>query len=316
VVKEQLNARLDYQVVKANRNQIDFIFDNFCKNEKLRNVVIGFTAVDSLGDILGYLLIGEKEVPLPLNGADWWVHRLFIRDDFRRRGIASAILKEAIKHAGQSNIRHITGSANPTLRAQSFWFKHGFSGSRYGKIQDDPAYPLVCGNYHRMISRRVGDAAEVNEKPRSGYRISETGGERLDSTFDKLLDRSMTFYSDKRAGLFGLTAIDDDGNILGDIALLSDELAAPLDGEQWHIPYIFVNPEHRRMGIATNLLRETIRRAREARVSQMFCAQNTSDAEIIGFWDANRFAIFHWSHVGPNTRVDAALHVESSNILC
>jgi GNAT superfamily N-acetyltransferase len=316
VVTEQLNARLDYQVVKANRNQIDFIFDNFCKNEKLRNVVTGFAAVDSLGDILGYLLVAEKEAPPPLNGVDWWVHRLFIRDDFRRRGIASAILKEAIKHAGQSNIRHITGSANPTLRAQSFWFKHGFTGCRYGKIQDDPEYPLGCGNYHRVISRRVGDAAAVNEKPQSGYRISETGGERLDSIFDKLSERNISFYSDKRAGLFGLTAIDDDGNVLGDIALLSDELAAPLDGEQWHIPYIFVSPEHRRTGIATNLLREAIRRAREARVSQIFCMQKEPDAEIIGFWDANLFDMFHWSHLGSNTLVYAALRVESSNILC
>ena len=307
--KGNLNAQANYQVLKASKEQKDLVFDQFYKNESKRDVGIVFIAVDG-ENIIGYLVVEEKTVPPPLNGTDWFVWNIFTRTEFRRQGIASALLKETIKHAEQANVRHLIGSCTNTP-AHMFWFKHNFCFFPYGPKIDNENNPNEHGNRPHMIFYRINKTEKENLKKQENYQIIKADKKRLHWIFDKyILNVSPQFFQDKREDISGLIAVDKDENILGFITAFPYELGSPIDGIQWVIPCIFVHPEIRRQGIDYALIREIINAAKESDVKQLTCLFLNEEASE--FWYNNNFDICIYYIMNSNDGkmpVSAALRI-------
>ena len=300
--------KINYKVGKANQEQMELVFDKFYKSEKRKDISVIFIAFDDSKNIIGYLVIEEKTIEPPLSGINWWIWHIYTQPELRRQGIASALLEETIKHAKQENVRHLQGSANPTLKANMFWFKNNFCFFRYGQKIDNTNNPEEYGNYSKMIFYRIDKIKKENQKEQTGYRIIKADKEQANYIFDEyILNINPEYFKDKRNDIFTFSAIDKDENIAGFIMAYADEMYAPLEGNQWLIPYIFVSPELRRQGIGSALVREIIKSAKEANITQLTAVRVQDATE---FWYNNNFDMFYWSAVGKvNTAVVAGLRL-------
>jgi len=308
-------VKKNYHVVKADKKQIEFLYETRWKSsnttkEEQKNRII-FLAFDEIENILGVLTAMETPVPEPLYGINWFILSINIQMEYRRQGIASALIKEAVVHAKQENVMCFYGSADPTLQAHMLYFKQNFCFLRYGKICDDYNKPLEYGNYHHMFFNRL-DKLNKSIKKQEKYRIINTDKESLDWIFNeyviKTSPQAAEFYRDKKEEIFGFTAIDDDNKILGFITAREDEMYAPLENIQWWIPYIFIYPEFRRQGIGTNLVQELIKSAKKSNVMQLTSTFKNEDATE--FWYDNNFDIYFWGQNSDGTRtVSAAMRI-------
>jgi len=150
--------------------------------------------------------------------------------------------------AKKANIRHLQGGCTNTP-AHMFWLKHNFLFFKYGRKFDDKNILHEYGNYPHMITYRINKTEEKIIK-QEYYLITKADKEQLNWIFNEyILFESVPFFHDKKESIFGLTAVDKDGNILGFITAFADELGSPLESIQWWIPYIFVQPELRHQGI-------------------------------------------------------------------
>ena len=159
-----------------------------------------------------------------------------------------------------------------------------------------------------MIFYRIDRTKQECYKEHDDYRIIKANKEQANSIFDEyILNLNPDYFKDKRENIFALTALDRNENIAGFIVAYLDEMYAPLDGTQWIIPYIFVYPELRRQGIASALVREIIKYAKESNVTQLIAVRAQDATE---FWYNNNFDMFHWSAVGKvNIAVVAGLRI-------
>jgi GNAT superfamily N-acetyltransferase len=299
----QKETAVSYRVTRADERQTKLIFDYYYKVEKLRNSAIVFVALDEGENIIGYIVLEEKPVPPPVGGADWFIWSIFTLPDLRRRGIASALIGETVESARRAGARQLSGSANATLKACAFWYKHGFCLLRYGRKNDDAEKPEWYGNYSHMIFRRVDDD-NAGEQKKRGFRIIRADKARMDTIFDEyILGINEQFYRDKRNEVFGFIAVDEDENEVGFIAGRADERYAPFEGTEWWIPYIFVRPEHRRRGVGAALLRAMENAADEANIPQLLGATETEAESSALFWRANGFSVFYWSRFGGSEQI-------------
>ena len=274
------------KVGKANEEQINLIFERFYKDSAKRINSVIFVAIDDEENIIGYILIEEKRIPPPLNGTDWFIWNIFTLPELRQQGIAAALLKETIKHAEQANIRQLIGSCTNTP-AHLFWLKHKFCFIMYGQKIDNANNPHEHGNYSHMIFYRL-NKTEKEIPINQDYQIIKSDIEQLHWIFDEhILNDGLKFFHDKREDIFGLTAIDKDNNILGIITAYAYELGSPLSGVQWFLPYIYVKPGLRQQEIAYNLIKEMIKFAQEADVTQLTCLFLSDEASE--FWYKNNF---------------------------
>jgi len=122
------------------------------------------------------------------------------------------------------------------------------------------------------------------------------------------LDNGVPFFQDKRDDIFGFLAVDADENVLGFITACPDELGAPLTGTRWLIPYIFVNAELRRQGIASALLGEMRKAAKQAGVLQLDAMRLGDESAL--FFNENNFAICAWYIMSGDVKpISAALRI-------
>jgi GNAT superfamily N-acetyltransferase len=299
----------NYRAARADAAQTACFVDTLYKPyQEKRERIIVFTADDENGENVGHLIIEEKPVPTPIGGTDWFVWNITARPDLRRRGIASAVLREAKTQAAQAGVRHIVGSANPTERACGFWLSHGFCFYKYGKRHEDASAPLSYGNYSHMIFYRVDRRAREMLQP-EGFRVIEVGRERLNRVMDECgFDAAAQILGYDMSAIFGLVAVDGNDNAVGVIAGYAEEMYAPLVGFQWCVPYMFVRPEVRRRGIGSALVRGMMRRAEDAGAAQLLCAN--PNEEYAGFWNANCFDMIFARHMAvASTTVLAAKRI-------
>ena len=197
--KEIQSNQIKYTVQKADKKQKNLVFKKFYKYKEKRDAAIVFVAAGKRKKIMGYLIAEEKAVPPPLNGEDWFIWQIYTLPAYRRQGIASALLNETIKQAERAGVRHLQGSANPTIEAHMFWFKHNFCFQRYGNICNDADRPLECGNYYHMIFYRIDKAAKENIKGQAAFRIIRAGKEHTEKIFDEhIYNKSAPFLRIKR----------------------------------------------------------------------------------------------------------------------
>jgi len=271
-----------YKVKKANQEQVDFIIENLYKHPNAKNYSIVFAAVDDDENIIGYLIAEEKTVPPPINGTDWFIWNIFLRPEYRRQGIGTAILNEVIKQARQKNIKHLIGSCTNTP-AHLFWLKHGFCFRRYGQIMEN-------GNVPHLIFYRLDKPKNAPVKTADNFCIVKAEQSRLDKFLnERIPEKYRLFVNENRDRIFGFTAVDNDKNIIGFITVCPYEIGEPIDGTQWLTPYIFVNEEHRRNGIGSVLLNEILVKAKEENIIQL--GSFWLDENAINFVYRNNFSL-------------------------
>jgi Acetyltransferases len=308
-MENSLSNQLNYKVVKASTEQTESIIDTVWNNPEIKQRIkdkckIIFIAVDENENILGRLIIEEKQIPPPLSGTDWWLYNLYVHRDFRRMGIASALIKEVIKYAKQANIIHLQGVANPTLQAHMFYNKHNFSFLRYSKKNEDVNSPLEYGNYGHVFFYRIEKYKISKTYKHKQYRILKLNKNQLNKIInDNILNINPEFPKDKINGLFGYTAVDAEGNTVGIIIGYADEMYAPLDGMCWWIPYILVHAELRRDGIGSVLIRKMARAAKAANIKQLNCTFPDDESE---FWHSINFDILFWKYLGSTNKIATA----------
>ena len=285
----KLNAPLKYEVARATNEQAEFIVEKLYKNTTQKNLSVVFAAVDEEENIIGYLVAEEKIVPPPISGTDWFIWNIYSRPELRRHGIGSAILNEVIKQAEQENVRHLLGSCTNTP-AHLFWLRHDFCFQIYGQKIDNVNRPDEHGNYSHMIFYRVSKTAKENLCDDINYKIIKAESEQLDYIFNEyIFEKAIPLFKDKKENIFGFTAVDDDGKVIGLITACPYDMGTPIDGMQWLVPYIFVNSEMRRKGIGSALLKRLIQSAKEENIKQISMF-NLGEDEI-GFLYNNNFDI-------------------------
>ena len=292
---------MNYEVVKANNAQMEFIFNKHWNNPEVRQKVremikFMFVAFDENENIIGYLSIDEKPVPPPINGTAWWICNINTYTAYRRNGIASAMVKEMIKHAEQTGIHHLEAVAQSTVEASMFWLKQNFSFRKCGKPSDD-------GNYQHIIFHRINKTEKTTPK----HNIVKADKSQVNLIIDEHL-ADVEFYKNKRDEMFALIAVDKDEQIIGFIAAYKDELGVPLTGTVWEVPYVYVRPELRRQRIGSALINEMAAVAESEKVKQLlFILISEDDSE---FWENNNLDMFFWKHLSPqNTIITAGLKI-------
>lgn len=290
-------GKIPYSICIANEEQRA----NIIKNPKWESAAI-YVAVDESGRIIGYIVVREEPVPLPLDGKYCWIMNLRVDPDFRRMGIATALVNEIKKQAELSDLMYLYGSADPTLEASMFWLKQGFSLNAYAKKQEDKNEPLKYGNYPHLMSYRVKRTVtpEILSgshciRPVQKQEINQLVRQYLETS--TMSEISKEFFMSKIEEFFGFVAIGEENNIIGHILAYADEMKAPIDGNRWFLK-LFVAPAYRRRGIGFALTKAMIQYAKGKDVMQLTTTE--SHEGDIGFWYRIGFDIFFWG-VNANT---------------
>jgi GNAT superfamily N-acetyltransferase len=312
-MEKNLNTPIDYRIVRANNEQMEWVFNKHWGNPEERQKArerfdIIFVAIDENENILGRLMVIEKPIPPPLNGIGWWIANINTYIAYRRKGIAAAMLDELKKHAEQAGISFLFGMAEPTRHASMFWFNNNFSLQKCGKQCDDKNNTEEYGNYQHIMFYRINKMTRVNTFTQKTYRIIKADKEQLDWIYNEhIINESPQragFYETNRNGFFGFAAIDDNEKIAGIITARADELDSPLIGTAWAISYIFVRPDLRRQGIGSALINEIIKAAEEAKIEQvLFIAMYEEAGE---FLNANNLDLFFWKHLSAQNKIISA----------
>lgn len=282
----------DFTICKANQEQRDYVFERVkIKDDDERNNAIVYVATDSDNQIIGRIVIKEKDVPSSIPGKYWYISNLFVHPEFRRKGIAAALVTEIKKQAEISKIVYLFGSSNPSVEASMFWLNQGFTMNAYGKRQEDNNKPLFFGNYSHMFSYCIRRKSLIADHTINNIKRAST--DDIQQVIDKYAstDQRKEFFMNKLKDLFGFLAIGDDGDIQGVIVAYPDSMQPPLDGTRLWIN-AFVEPECRNHGIGQSLVYEIYRYAKENGIIQL---TNTDGAgDDIGFWYEIGFDIFFW----------------------
>jgi len=296
--KKKARPGESYQVARADKKQTDIVFSKLYRDERKRDNAVVFVAHEGKA-VIGYSVVHEKQAPYPLGGTDWFVWNIYTRPEWRRRGVASALLQEIKKQAEEANVLHIQGSC-VEVPAHKFWNKHSFCAQRYGSTLND-------GTCSHMVFYRI-DKTEPQQNQHI-FRIVPAGKARLHGIFDEYIaDNGVPFFQNKRDNIFGFVAVDENENTLGFITACPDELGAPLTGTRWLIPYIFVNPELRRKGVATALLGELLQGAQRAGIAQVDALRLNDEAAL--FFYKNNFDLCVWYIMdGEEKPISAALRM-------
>lgn len=282
----------NFTICKANQEQRDYVFERVTiKDEQERKNAVVYVATDSDNQIIGRTVIKEKDVPAPISGKYWYIENLFVHPQFRRKGIASALVAEIKKQAELSNIVYLHGSANASVEASMFWLNQGFTMNAYGKRQEDRSKPLFFGNYFHFISYCINRKSLVADN--TLYNIKHASENEIQQVIEKYVtdEKRKAYFANKMNGLLGFVAIGEAGNIQRAIIAFPDSMQAPLDSMHlWIHP--FVEPECRNQGLGRSLVYKMYQYAKENDIIQLTNVDTSEDN--IGFWYEIGFDIFFW----------------------
>lgn len=105
---------------------------------------------------------------------------------------------------------------------------------------------------------------------------------------DRIIDRFKIHEKKENQKSFVYIAEDAHKTPVGRIVIIERDVPAPLEGKRWYVYDLFVNPEHRRKGIATALVAKTIEEAKETNVLFIYGSANAS-VEANRFWMSQGF---------------------------
>ncbi|MBQ4575041.1 MAG: GNAT family N-acetyltransferase [Clostridia bacterium] len=282
----------NFSICKANQEQRDYVLEQFPKLKKEeREKAIIYVAVNEIDNIIGRILVTEKDVPNPITGKYWYIINVFVHPNFRRMGIATELVNEIKRQAEIFEILYLYGSANATVEASLFWFNQNFTLNSYGKKQDNVNAPLLYGNYYHLFSYRIERKTLI---PNNTFNcIKRASKDEIQQAIDTYIfdDKKKEYFLSKANDLLGFVAIGDNENIQGTIIAFSDSMQAPLDCTRLWIN-VFVEPKCRNQGIGKILVYEVYQYAKENDIAQLTNFDITEDN--IGFWYEIGFDIFFW----------------------
>ncbi len=282
----------DFTVCKANEKQRNYVLERISKIDDIerKNAII-YVAVSKDDEIIGRIVIIEREVPEPINGKRWYIDNLFVNTYFRRKGVATALVDEIIKEAAEYGVVYLYGSANPSKEATLFWLNQGFTLNAYGKKQEDESKPLYYGNYYHMISYCLKRKRINNGSSDENIRIL-TQNEILNIINEYAgNERKRNLFLSKINEIFGYGAIGNDGELKGFILSFTDSMQPPLESKNRFI-FPYVSSEHRKQGIGTALVHKMYQYARSENTIQLTAFDDNEDN--IGFYHKIGFDIFFW----------------------
>ena len=107
---------------------------------------------------------------------------------------------------------------------------------------------------------------------------------------DCVLERFPKMKKEKRENAIIYVAINELDNIIGRILVTENDVPKPIVGKYWYIINLFVHPDFRRMGIATELVNEIKRQAELSNIIYLYgSAKATIEASM--FWFNQNFTL-------------------------
>lgn len=282
----------DFTVCKANEEQRNYVLQRISKTDdfECKNGII-YVAVSNDGKIIGRIIALERDVPEPIKGKRWYIDNIFVDADYRRKGIATALVDEIIREATSLDVVYLYGSANPSKEATMFWMNQGFTLNAYGRKQEDESNPLFLGNYYHMISYCLR-RKKINKRSFDENIRELTQSEVLNIINEYVEnEKKRNAYLSKANEIYGYGAIGNDGEIKGFILSFVDSMQPPLENKRRFI-FPYVKPKHRKQGIGTALVYKMYEYARSENTMQL-TAFDDNDSNI-GFYHKIGFDIFFW----------------------
>jgi GNAT superfamily N-acetyltransferase len=114
-----------------------------------------------------------------------------------------------------------------------------------------------------------------------------------------LIETKYKYLHEKRSNIIAFIITDKKTNIIGHLIAEKKNIPPPLKGEDWFIWNIYTELEFRRQGIASILLKETIKYAKKERVLQLLGSCTNTPAQM--FWDKNMFCSIIYGQKIDNT---------------
>lgn len=202
------------------------------------------------------------------SGKDAEFERLWVEERYRRRGIGSALIREAERAAGEKGCRSILNAYNFDFQpARPLFEKHGY---RLIGIKENWPKGHTC----YLLIKDTGDLPAAPDE-RTGYEVRR--GSEEDGTFitDRLEAFNTAFAPRSHAYLDLNYKLTDEagGLIAGCIAGVSGWDAAYID-------VLWEDASYRRQGTAATLLAETERRAKALGAYTAFAETFGSQAAV------------------------------------
>ena len=133
-----------YKSVRIDSALRNKLFDRYLKENEyfvnVRDELFGFAAVDEQGKIVGYAVVKENEMGMPLDEVEWLVW-LYIEPMHRKRGVGTYLL-QAVKHeAENAEIKkpvqlHPLFPKGLSAEDEAFYLKRGYNIAYYGTMTD------------------------------------------------------------------------------------------------------------------------------------------------------------------------------------
>ncbi len=290
--------RENFIVRQANEEERARIYEKHRpeREEDAKNALVYIALSD--GDIIGRVFVFPREALCTVPGERWFVSNLFVNPEYRRQGIATALVDEIKRQAEERGVSILYGVVNATVRATMFWEKQGCTLCPIGQRIEEPDNPLYIGNWHHIMSCSVNRRpVERGKNSTAVISPAEPGEIRdlLDGLSRWVEDGRITkstydYLTSKRDALFGFTAkIPGENGTAGVILAHVDPMREPLDGNMWHIS-LYIENQHRRQGIGKALVYEMYSHARERGIMQLASAESSEDNAM--FWQKCGFDIY------------------------
>ena len=146
---EPKNASVPVRIERAERKDLEYISEKYLipYNEKYysqhSDEMFGFAAFDNDNRIAGFVMMRYEMMFPPLDGI-MIQGTVYVEPEFRRKGIGSALVYEAVKTAKEKGVKQILfGGKDDFL---PFWKNLGLQWHRWGRSTDEPEkYAILAG---------------------------------------------------------------------------------------------------------------------------------------------------------------------------
>ena len=235
------------------QEQADRVFDTIVPPEEVTGEVeFVYKVTDEKGNLLGGCILAVDKRKTAS------VFDLWVEEEYRRRGIASALIREAEKKARELGC-YLVMIGTFDWRAKPFYEKHGYT-------VNDTMSGVPKGHEHYFMTKRL-DRTVMEHDPSNTdkYKIIPGGEEDAELLSGRLRRYDEAFAPREHEYLcIGKKVTDGNGRIIAG-------LVGGVDG--WNgtdIDALWVDDPYRRQGIGTRLLREFELEAKENGASVVF----------------------------------------------
>jgi len=272
-----MKENINYKIVTANPEIINEFTNTFAYLKKKVNPIGALIAVNINNEIIGRIIYEIKPVPAPLEGFDWFIDNLRVIPELRHTGIGSALLRNLIELAEESDVGNFVGSCTNTT-AHKFWDKHKFCFLTYGQRIDNIDNPEEHGNFPHLFFYRIKKSP--CDKIDAKHTVTQVTQNEFDILFEKhIMIEKHAYFHDKKDDFICLSITGEQQNY---VFAYEYDMGTPLFGKQLIILHT-VNT------LVESSVKSIITFAKEKGYKQLTCRY--LDDEAVKFWHENDFNI-------------------------